>query len=421
MKVDLLGCGPVPGAGEPSPRPGCQCVSCLGTSLIPRRPAAALVSGRLLLDAVNAPPPTRPSPTPRAMATRAGSELDVPMPGDRYDVAGLMVEAHPAGDVDGSPTQDTVVLVVMDEAGRRLLWAPATGPLPTVTLDALAGRHLDAVAVDALGPRTHDPADSSGRASSSTNGTDPLLAVGHQIARLRSVGAVDHRTDLVAVGLGHGLPPLASLSTALAPWGMGIVPDGTVLDLSTPRLPRPTLPRRTLVLGPAGSGKSVHAEHLLAAEPSVQYLATGPALDAGDAEWTAKVEAHRARRPAWWRTVETTDLPRALTGSTGAVLIDSLSTWLTSVLDSCGAWEDAEGWRDRMANEVDAVVRAVRKTTATVVAVSDEVGWSVVPESPSGRLFREALGSLNQRLAAESERVLLVVAGRVVDLSRGFS
>ena len=98
-----------------------------------------------------------------------------------------------------------------------------------------------------------------------------------------------------------------------------------------------------------------------------------------------------------------------------------LSTWLTSVLDSCGAWEDAEGWRDRMANEVDAVVRAVRKTTATVVAVSDEVGWSVVPESPSGRLFREALGSLNQRLAAESERVLLVVAGRVVDLSRGFS
>jgi adenosylcobinamide kinase/adenosylcobinamide-phosphate guanylyltransferase len=65
---------------------------------------------------------------------------------------------------------------------------------------------------------------------------------------------------------------------------------------------------------------------------------------------------------------------------------------------------------------VDELVRTWRSTEAHVVAVSDEVGLSVVPETPVGRAFRDMLGRLNQRLAAESEESALVVAGRVLEL-----
>ena len=60
---------------------------------------------------------------------------------------------------------------------------------------------------------------------------------------------------------------------------------------------------------------------------------------------------------------------------------------------------------------------AWRQTAALVVAVSDQVGSGIVPATPSGRLFRDQLGWLNQRLAAESEETLLVVAGRVLSIT----
>ena len=63
--------------------------------------------------------------------------------------------------------------------------------------------------------------------------------------------------------------------------------------------------------------------------------------------------AHRARRPAWWRTAETTDLAGVLAAARGALLIDGIGTWLAAVLDECGAWDDrrrraaGRGWRAR--------------------------------------------------------------------------
>ena len=69
-----------------------------------------------------------------------------------------------------------------------------------------------------------------------------------------------------------------------------------------------------------------------------------------------------------------------------------------------------------VAARVDELVAAWRQTAARVVAVSDQVGAGVVPATPAGRLFRDQLGWLNQRLAAESEETVLVVAGRVLSL-----
>jgi adenosylcobinamide kinase/adenosylcobinamide-phosphate guanylyltransferase len=76
--------------------------------------------------------------------------------------------------------------------------------------------------------------------------------------------------------------------------------------------------------------------------------------------------------------------------------------------------ESATSWS--IATKVDELIEAWRQTRARVVAVSDEVGASVHPESRAGRMFRDQLGWLNQRLAAESEEAVLMVAGRAIVL-----
>jgi adenosylcobinamide kinase/adenosylcobinamide-phosphate guanylyltransferase len=165
---------------------------------------------------------------------------------------------------------------------------------------------------------------------------------------------------------------------------------------------------KVLVLGGSRSGKSAHAESLLAGRADVTYLATSaPATD--DAEWAERLAAHRARRPASWTTVETTAPSELLRG--GAILVDSVTTWVAALMDETGVWADDPGSAGRLAARCDALVNAWAMTAADVVAVSDEVGLGVVPETRSGRLFRDTLGAVNQRLAGTADDVWFVVAG----------
>jgi adenosylcobinamide kinase/adenosylcobinamide-phosphate guanylyltransferase len=166
---------------------------------------------------------------------------------------------------------------------------------------------------------------------------------------------------------------------------------------------------RVLVLGGARSGKSAHAESLLADREDVVYLAASAAPAPDDAEWAARVAAHRARRPAGWSTLETTAPSALLRG--GTVLVDSVTTWVSALMDETGVWQDLPGSAERLAGRCDALVNAWAMTPADVVAVSDEVGLGVVPETRAGRLFRDVLGEVNQRLAGTADEVWFVVAG----------
>jgi adenosylcobinamide kinase / adenosylcobinamide-phosphate guanylyltransferase len=183
-------------------------------------------------------------------------------------------------------------------------------------------------------------------------------------------------------------------------------------------LPWPGRPRRgqafrVLILGGARSGKSVTAERLLSGRDQVDYVATGPLPDAADPEWAERVLLHQQRRPAHWTTVETLELERVLTGarSDAPVLVDCLSTWLAGVMAESGLWGGATGAGKRVAERVDGLVDAWRSTRRHVVAVSNEVGSGVVPATASGVRFRDELGVLNTRIAAECERVWLCTAG----------
>jgi histidinol-phosphate aminotransferase len=173
---------------------------------------------------------------------------------------------------------------------------------------------------------------------------------------------------------------------------------------------------RTLVLGGARSGKSRHAQRLLADCAEVLYVAPGPVPDGGDSDWAARVDAHRRDRPDGWTTLETDDVPAALERATQPVLVDCLATWLAAVMGAAGAWESADGdssWQQSVDAEVDRLLKAWRSASVPVVAVSNEVGSGVVPGTRSGVLFRDALGRLNRRVADLTDDVRLVVAGRV--------
>jgi adenosyl cobinamide kinase/adenosyl cobinamide phosphate guanylyltransferase len=160
------------------------------------------------------------------------------------------------------------------------------------------------------------------------------------------------------------------------------------------------------VLGGTRSGKSGYAEQLLSARAAVRYVATARHVP-GDAEWTARIDAHRARRPAAWTTVEDADLPALLRAGGGPLLVDDIATWLTGVLDEAGAWDRSVD----VSPQVDALVEAVRAAPGRVVLVSAEVGLGVVPATRAGRLFRDELGALNAALARVCDEVLLLVAG----------
>jgi adenosylcobinamide kinase/adenosylcobinamide-phosphate guanylyltransferase len=177
-------------------------------------------------------------------------------------------------------------------------------------------------------------------------------------------------------------------------------------------MPRPdgSVPRvRTLVLGGTRSGKSAHAEGLLTDAPAT-YVATARRYP-GDDDWDARIARHVERRPVTWRTVETADVASVLREA-GAqdppILVDDLATWLTGELDDAGAWD---GPLDAVHARTQELVEAVRTCQARLVLVSAEVGLGVVPETRSGRLFRDELGALNAALAQVCTVVLLLVAG----------
>jgi len=165
--------------------------------------------------------------------------------------------------------------------------------------------------------------------------------------------------------------------------------------------------RRVLVLGGSRSGKSAFAESLLAHEPAVVYLATA-ATRPDDPEWAERLQRHRDRRPAHWQTVETADVGSMLSADGPPVLLDSATTWLARAMDDAGSWDDPQVDIEPLISEL---VDSWQESRRAVIAVSDEVGSGVVPATAAGRQFRDALGLLNQRLAAQADEVHLVVAG----------
>ncbi|WP_431946390.1 bifunctional adenosylcobinamide kinase/adenosylcobinamide-phosphate guanylyltransferase [Actinacidiphila sp. bgisy167] len=398
MELTLLGTGGPDGL----PLPGCPCAACAtAVGAHARAATSLLVDGVLLLDL---------TPGLAFTAARSGHSLAAvrqvllshPHDGPAVEIpAGLPAPGRLA------PGQEITLLT-----GHRVRSVPLDAPGSGYEVTGPDGErllYLPPQCAPAGLPEAMEPYD-----------LVLLDAVGRPeaLARLRAAGAVGHTTDVVALHLDHRVHPGPQLRRRLAPLGVRAVPDGTTLTVGDLH-EVPDVPRRTLVLGGARSGKSVEAERRLMGFPGVVYAATG-GTRGGDAEWAERVALHQERRPPSWQTVETCDLvPLLAEGDGRALLIDCLSLWLTHTMDELGAWDDerwAQGAERELRRRVTELAAAWRATRRTVVAVSNEVGSGVVPATASGRRFRDELGRLNVALAEESEHVVLVVAGQVLAL-----
>jgi adenosylcobinamide kinase/adenosylcobinamide-phosphate guanylyltransferase len=373
----------VEGSGGSSgwPQPGCRCASCLrgqaGGAI--RKRSAIVVDGVLRLAVEGA--------DGAGGGDGAGGV-------DGAEAAGFGVRRLPDARAGAEDLAGLGGWEVTSADGGRLLYPAGPGAVP---VPAEGAARYDIAFLDMLG----DPA---------------------QLGRLRARGLVTADTITAVAFADHRVSGAAELARRCGFWRVRVPADGEAV--TTPRSGQRsqdltgTRPWRVLVIGGARSGKSERAELRLAAEPEVTYVATAARWrdGAGDRDWAARVAAHRARRPAWWRTVETTDLAGVLASARGAVLIDGIGTWLTAVLDECDAWGGAA---EKVTGRVTGLIAAWRQARALVVAVSDEAGMGVIPATPAGRLFRDELGRLNQALAAESEETELVVAGLVLPLNAG--
>ncbi|MDA8440846.1 MAG: bifunctional adenosylcobinamide kinase/adenosylcobinamide-phosphate guanylyltransferase [Peptococcaceae bacterium] len=170
-----------------------------------------------------------------------------------------------------------------------------------------------------------------------------------------------------------------------------------------------------VVTGGARSGKSSFAEKLAAqAGPEVVYLATAQAFDA---EMTLRIAKHRASRPQNWQTVEE---PIAvarrivdLNEKKRVILLDCVTVWLSNlVLQGWDEGEDAsESLLAAIMAEVAKLIGVMQQGEAKLICVTNEVGWSIVPENALGRFYRDLAGKVNQLLAEAADEVYLVVAG----------
>lgn len=172
-----------------------------------------------------------------------------------------------------------------------------------------------------------------------------------------------------------------------------------------------------LITGGVRSGKSAHAASLAqAAGGKVTYYATAR-VDPSDAEFVERVARHRRERPAAWRSIEPSakSLPTMLkTLKPGEVgIVDSLGTWVSGWLLDLESLvgRDPVDALDTLESKLAALPKVCAESGATIVLVTEEVGSGVVPPSALGRIFRDALGRLNARLAARADRVVLMVAG----------
>lgn len=161
-------------------------------------------------------------------------------------------------------------------------------------------------------------------------------------------------------------------------------------------------PKLTLVLGGAASGKSSFAEKLVIhSDLPRSYLATAQAFDDDMRE---KIQQHQIDRGPNWATTEVPiALPQAVTDQPkdNIILIDCLTLWLTNLMLSDADCDKA----------AQALFSAIQPRNRPVIAVSNEVGHSVIPETSLGRRFQRAQGRLNAQVAAQADLVVMVTAG----------
>ncbi|MFN8384380.1 MAG: bifunctional adenosylcobinamide kinase/adenosylcobinamide-phosphate guanylyltransferase [Anaerolineales bacterium] len=169
----------------------------------------------------------------------------------------------------------------------------------------------------------------------------------------------------------------------------------------------------TLLLGGARSGKSSYAQKLAEdSGKSVTFLATAQAFDE---EMSARIQKHQAERPANWETLEVPlEIASNVKQIKSEVIILDCITLLASNLMMQFVKDDLVEevpYMKAVQAEMDGLLSAIDASNQHWIIVSNEVGLGLVPPYQMGRVYRDAIGGANQRLAREADTVIFMVAG----------
>ena len=195
-------------------------------------------------------------------------------------------------------------------------------------------------------------------------------------------------------------------------------------------------PQLVLILGGARSGKSAFAQDLAASSGrTVAFIATATAVDD---EMRERIARHRASRPKQWHTLEEPlDLAGVIRRAyklADVLLLDCVTLWLGNMLLQESGLDESDDddkqqeklrrtrnlFDERSLKQIEALLSVIQaaEPNKTLIVVTNEVGLGIVPAYPLGRIYRDTLGYINQRLAKAADRVYLMVAGMAVDIKR---
>lgn len=186
----------------------------------------------------------------------------------------------------------------------------------------------------------------------------------------------------------------------------------------------PSSPSKELILGGQRSGKSARAEQLtaqwLARLPSHRavFLATAQAHDDEMRQRISRHQQDRAQRLPGIQTIESTDVAAELLNHSHAdtaIVVDCLTLWLTHLHMP---WQAAPASAEEQAQRTDALLHAITHCRSNLFIVSNEIGLGIVAPTPETRRFVDALGLLNQRVAAACNQVTFMAAGLPLTLKQ---
>jgi adenosylcobinamide kinase/adenosylcobinamide-phosphate guanylyltransferase len=187
-----------------------------------------------------------------------------------------------------------------------------------------------------------------------------------------------------------------------------------------------------LIIGGAKSGKTSYAQHLAGEfDDAVAYVATMPHI-VGDKEQEEKISRHLLSRPASWLTIESDLTKRSdlenLPSDVKFCIVDCISLFVSNFFyrfECEAAASKTEIDYASIEREVLATLKELlkvieHKPDIKFCLVTNEVGFSVVPENKLARNYRDVLGSANALIAEKADLVWLTVAGQPLRIKPTF-
>ena len=155
---------------------------------------------------------------------------------------------------------------------------------------------------------------------------------------------------------------------------------------------------KILVSGGTKSGKSSYVFKGFASKKMLYYCSSGELSQ--DSTWTHFKNQSQSLRPFQWSVLEgCRDMDKVFESgeSSDGLVFDCLTLWLSWSFQDWVKTLSYDITLPKALNEIDHLISLIQSFSKPLILITNEVGAGVVPSHPNARLFRNLLGTLNQK------------------------